>query len=217
MPTIGDPDFRACWNEMVRLAAGDREKRLALATLDPGVRARLELADPATAEMPKSFVMAADAVYWRFRSLFYGLARGLLGAEGLHPTTRERRTVETRTWSRANIAVDLKTGDLINQRTGEVEWFDVCLTAKASEDAARQFVPASEKTRRGGGHPVVYPWDRAIDTFLSRYIREAEFENADHLISTSRECFGEEAPDESWIRKELLRRWPNFYDRAKKE
>lgn len=69
------------------------------------------------------------------------------------------------------------------------------------------------------GRPPTHDWDVAIDEFLCRHIREAEFETASHLKDEFSLCFPdqERMPDESTIRKELGRRFPKFYARTLKK
>lgn len=84
------------------------------------------------------------------------------------------------------------------------------LSVMQTKDAAR--------STGSGGRSHIYDWDGALDAFFSSHLKDAEFESAAHLIREMQKAFttsGQREPDESYVRKELNRRFPKLYERAK--
>jgi hypothetical protein len=145
---LGQPDPRVCWRELMKLAQSEKEKMLSRNDIDQALRNAYEASNPLALEMPPSFKIVVGVLHSQFNTLFRGLAIELVSSNGVHPATKKRETIEARTWDRANIALDLRTGDLINQRTGEVEWYDIRLSSQPSAAIEATFVVQSTGGRR---------------------------------------------------------------------
>lgn len=159
---------------------------------------------------------AAVCLEARARQLFRALAVGAITAEGINAATHQRQAIDRRDWGRSGATVQIAAGSLLDLNTSTVDWKDIILspaTGAAADDHASGAAPV----RQGGGRPPAYDWDAALDCFLLAHIKEAEFDTAAHLIAAFAACFQERGvePDESRIRKELRRRFPRFYARAK--
>lgn len=93
-------------------------------------------------------------------SFFYLLSAGRILAEGeRYPDYAGYQAIDARIWSRAYMRLDLSTGDLVNARSGTIEWRDVFLKAPTRPSGAgspqEQLHPVAQAIRETwpGGLP----------------------------------------------------------------